>query len=316
MSLQREDELEQFKQNINLIQYSANYHFVYSKSESTSTYAVLRKSDASQKEKLVVTKSTNGHWIYFNVHNEMDRGSIIDLIQNRRHINLGIIRKELRSWLGKPEVQIQSKSFPCVSTSNFIRESVVSVFRSTVSCDHSDYLISRGIPDSLLNDLRFRNMVKQDRSGNIIFPHYDKAGLTGYEIKNTEYTGFAKHGRRSLWSSQCFKDDTTLVFVESGIDALSYHQVKGKDAFRYHSVAGAIGGMQQPLIIHVLNKAKMNDWQVVSAFDNDENGNHYHTLLQELAPAELNIVRDIPPTNDWNQLIDLRIPNKVSHTGT
>lgn len=302
MPIGREDELERFKQDINLIQYSAGYNFVYSRNESTGTYAVLRKDSA--KEKLVVTKAANGHWIYFNVHNETDCGTIVDFIQNRRTINLGMIRKDLRSWTG--DQQIQAKAFPSVNSSDFNREAVVSAFRRTTPCNSSAYLESRGITESTLSDPRFNNMVRTDSKGNAIFPHYDKQGLTGYEIKNEGYTGFAKQGRRALWSSQCFMDDDTIVFVESAIDGLSYHVVYGRPQCRYHSVAGSIGGMQQSIIVRVLEKARTYGMTVISAFDNDEEGEKYHSLITELAPEGLEVERDIPSAKDWNQIIDRR----------
>lgn len=304
MSIGREDELERFKQDINLIQFSAGYSFVYSRNESTGTYAVLRKDSA--KEKLVVTKAANGHWIYFNVHNETDCGTIIDFIQNRRTINLGMIRKDLRSWTGDQHIQIQAKTFPSVKASDFSREAVVASFRGTGPCTSSTYLESRGITKPTLMDPRFNNMVRIDAKGNVIFPHYDKQGLTGYEIKNDGYTGFAKQGRRALWSSQCFMDDDTIVFVESAIDGLSYHVVRGRPRCRYHSVAGAIGGMQQSIIVRVLEKARTYGMKVISAFDNDEEGEKYHALIAELAPEGLNIEREAPPEKDWNQIIDRR----------
>jgi hypothetical protein len=36
--------------------------------------------------------------------------------------------------------------------------------------------------------------VRIDSRGNAVFPHFDGAGLCGYEIKNQRFTGFAAGG--------------------------------------------------------------------------------------------------------------------------
>lgn len=305
ISNNRVDELEAFKKDINLLAFASNeFSYKLSVAESSDVYAVLRKG---QDDKIIVTKCVNDdHWIYFHVHDGSDRGSIIDLVQKRCSINLGRVRSMLRPWIGKGHIKATSQRFPSVKASNFMREVVISTYSKALKLSNSDYLLSRGILKETLESRRFSNMIRSDERGNTIFPHFDAEGITGYEIKNDSYSGFAKRGRRSLWSSQCFQTDTHAVFVESALDGLSYLQIKGEDHYRCHSVAGAIGGMQQPMIKAVLEKCQRNRLSVISAFDNDENGEKYDRLLNELAPEGLTLTRDRPKLEDWNKGIDRR----------
>ena len=50
-----------------------------------------------------------------------------------------------------------------------------------------------------------------DSRGNTVFPHFDAAGLCGYEIKNRGFTGFAAGGKKGLWFSHARPDDRCLV---------------------------------------------------------------------------------------------------------
>ena len=52
----------------------------------------------------------------------------------------------------------------------------------------------RGIPAELLASERFIGRIKIDPRGNAAFPHIDADGLTGYELKNRNFTGFASGG--------------------------------------------------------------------------------------------------------------------------
>ena len=50
---------------------------------------------------------------------------------------------------------------------------------------------------------RFAGCVLMDARSNAIFPHADKDGPCGYEIKNRGFTGFAPGGERGCGSRVC-----------------------------------------------------------------------------------------------------------------
>ena len=58
----------------------------------------MRRS--SDNDKVIITRNTNQHWIYFSVRDDGDNGSIIDFHQRRTSDNLGETRKVLRDFMG------------------------------------------------------------------------------------------------------------------------------------------------------------------------------------------------------------------------
>ena len=57
----------------------------------------------------------------------------------------------------------------------------------------------------LIADERFAGRIRIDNKGNAVFPHFDAEGLSGYELKNVEFTGFASGGAKALWLSNSFR---------------------------------------------------------------------------------------------------------------
>ena len=89
-------QLERFKTEINLVEYATSIGYKYLSDESSPSSAVLRHDLG---DKIVVVTDTGGRGLYFSLTNDRDKGTIIDLVQRRRNLNLGEVRKELRHWL-------------------------------------------------------------------------------------------------------------------------------------------------------------------------------------------------------------------------
>ena len=49
-------------------------------------------------DKIIISRKPDGHFTYWSVRDDRDKGTIIDFIAHRRGLNLGQIRKELRGW--------------------------------------------------------------------------------------------------------------------------------------------------------------------------------------------------------------------------
>ncbi|MDJ0568057.1 MAG: hypothetical protein QNJ53_03325 [Pleurocapsa sp. MO_192.B19] len=96
LNKKRVKQLERFKTEINLVKYATSIGYKYLRDESSPSSAVLRH-DAG--DKILVVTDTDGQGIYFSLNDDRDRGTIIDLVQRRRDLNLGEVRKELRPWL-------------------------------------------------------------------------------------------------------------------------------------------------------------------------------------------------------------------------
>jgi hypothetical protein len=161
------------------------------------------------------------------------------------------------------------------------------------------YLNSRGITAETISDPRFKGMIRIDNRGNTVFPHYDKKGLSGYEIKNKHFTGFSKGGTKSVWPSRIRSSDLRLVITESAIDALSYHQLKGDKHTRYMSVGGQITKQQESVLTMAINKMAQGS-HIVAAFDNDMAGNEFAKGLKQ-TNLGADIRREVPDYGkDWN----------------
>ena len=294
------EELERFKTEINLAEYAASLGYRIDRAESSRNSIVMRCGN----DKVIISRSDDdGHWRYFSVRDSQDNGTIIDFIQYRDDISLGTVRVQLRSWLSGFVVRPPAGEFVQeVEPSMKCRELVSAAFSSFMaSTGNNPYLRSRGISSDTLSHPRFSGKVFLDQRGNSIFPHYDHEGLSGYEIKNHSFTGFAKHGSKSAWSSNLFGGDDCLVFTESAIDAMSYFQLFQEVSTRYVSIGGQFSPLQIELFKLLISDLPKGS-SVVFAFDNDAEGNNYAAWLSDLV-LEYAYLRHTPLLKDWNEIL-------------
>src|SRR5271154_3800090 len=102
-------ELESFKSGIDLRAYAAGQGYQLDPKESWRGSAVMRHP---RGDKIVVKRGSDGHYVYFSVRRDDDNGSIIDFVQFRQNVSLGVVRKELRPWIGQPPVPVPA--FPAL----------------------------------------------------------------------------------------------------------------------------------------------------------------------------------------------------------
>ena len=223
----RKEELEFFKTKINLVEYAQSKGYQYISKQSSRNSAVLAHDNG---DKIVVATDSDGHGVYFSVFDDADNGTIIDFIQYRDHVGLSQVRQELNNWLNRSRTQ-PDKYIPRAKPQpvNSDRLKIIKAASSFKVVQSHPYLEKRGIDKSTLKSDRFIGTVAIDNRGNAIFPHYDGNGMTGFTVKNENYTGFSKGGTKALWKSKQKESDRRLVIVESAIDAMSYHQLYGKD---------------------------------------------------------------------------------------
>lgn len=307
LKMRRADELEQFKRQINLVEYAETQGYEIDKAESSRSSVVMR---GPGNDKIIVATGEDGHGVFFSVRDDHDNGTIIDFVQSRQHLNLGQVRQELRPWIGahrpsstkkpvqrKPEAERPRRPDP----SHADRQAVLAAWMRAERAERHPYLESRGIAPATLQDSRFAGVVKIDRThGNAIFPHYDRQGLSGYELKNQGFTGFSKSGRKALWYSANAASCERLVITESAIDALSHAQLRREPSTGYMSIGGQMSPEQVELVQSVLEKAHRREAVLVLATDNDEAGQRLARQVAGLAPHGMAIERDTPQAKDWN----------------
>ena len=177
-------ELESFKTSIDLRAYAGSQGYALDRNASWRGSAVMRHAN---NDKLIIKREIDNHYVYFSVRDAADHGSIIDFVQRRLRLNLGEVRKELRSWTGRSaEILPYSPLIPTTKD----RVAVETQYADSQDASTHPYLENeRRISAALLQGDRFTGRIRIDARGNAVFPHFDREGLCGFEIKNRNFTG-------------------------------------------------------------------------------------------------------------------------------
>jgi hypothetical protein len=302
-----DSELHRFKTDIDLVQYAIDrYGYQRDRRESSRACHVLRH--AVTNDKIVVRKAPDGHWTYFSVRDDRDHGTIIDFVSARdRHDSLRHVCEELRHWLGiaRPRVDYGVPFAPAPSAD---LRPPAETFAAARGADNSPYLNTRGIRPETLRDPRFAGTWGLDRRGNTLFVHTTAAGqVTGFEIKNRGFTGFATGGTKTAWQSAARPTDDALVITESAIDALSHFQLHpgARDRTRYLSTGGAPSTRQLELLDRVFAQLPSAS-RVVAGVDSDDAGVKLASRIETLVRqrGQIPFERHSPsPAKDWNDVL-------------
>lgn len=298
-------ELDRFKRDIHLVAFAVQrYGYVRDRRESSRACHVLRHLGSN--DKIVVRQDQDAHWTYFSVRDSGDNGTILDFVLARGARSLREARDELRQYLGTPQPEMDlPRTAPQTAADT---RSAVEAFDRALRADSSPYLNERGIRPETLTDARFTDTWRIGPRGNVLFAHRDDAGIvTGFEIKNRGFTGFATGGRKTAWQSTARPEDRALVITESAIDALSYYQLHPERAAftRYLSTAGQPSRSQIELLDRLFSALPASS-TVVAAVDGDSPGETLARGLRDLTRrhAELGFRRDAPTAaKDWNEVL-------------
>jgi len=269
-------ELENFKTGIDLRAYAAGQGYQLDRKESWRGSAVMRHANG---DKIIIKREADGHYVYFSVRDDGDHGTIIDFAKRRLRCSLGAVRKELRPFIGMPSSALTP--YPPLPKIAKDRIRVERQYAQMPVARRHPYLeTERGIPGELLESKRFAGRIRIDARGNAIFPHFDGDGLSGYEIKNRQFTGFATGGTKSIWSSNALLDDNRLVFCESAIDALSHAVLFPNAHTRYASISGK-PSPAQPGLIRAATAVMPASSAVIAAMDADADGRKLADIVRE-----------------------------------
>ena len=317
--LMNQDELEVFKTKIDLRQFAVSLGYQIDRRESWRGSTVLRRG----AEKIIVKRNRNGHYVFFSVRDDSDNGTLIDFLQRRQNLSLGAVRQILRPWIGRSA----TPQFPELEPTNSDRMRVESEYRSMDNAQRYPYLEQeRCLPAVVLSSPRFAGRVRIDRRGNTVFPHFDNAGLCGYEIKNRGFTGFAAGGEKGLWFSHTRPDDRRLILAESAIDAMSHAVLfpDAEDQTRYASLGGKPNS-KQPGLLQTTIAMLPECSEIVAAFDADEAGRMLVEVVRRAfanvairtGRADLIYQVHLPAQEgeDWNQVLQRTATARASPDG-
>ena len=292
-------ELEHFKSNINLVEFASVHAFTeLDKRRSSKACTVLRNGNV----KIGVSRDKDNHWIFYNFEKE-NGGSIVDFVMEMNSCNLGVARRYLRSYVGKSITSPIVEYFKNPQSSSFDTRKVSIEFAKLLDIETNNrFLLSRKILNVTISHERFSSSIFTDKNNNAVFPHKNENGITGLEKRNTNFWGFSEGGQRSLWFSRSQPEDNKLIFFESGLDALSYFQIKDDGKSQYFSIGGQISDSQILLIGKVLEKN--HGKKILLGFDNDKGGHNFVRKIQETF-LNTNFQIDIPlkEGQDWNDCL-------------
>ena len=298
-------ELESFKTAIDLRAYAATQGYVLDRKGSWRGSAVMRYANG---DKVIIKRDGDGHYVYFSVRDDRDHGTIIDLAQHRLRLSFGDLRKELRPWIGRAADELP---YPPLPTTTKDRLRVEKAYAMMQDAPRHPYLENeRAIPPALLQLDRFAGRVRIDGRGNAVFPHFDRQGLSGFELKNRGFTGFASGGTKGLWLSNERPDDKRLIFCEAAIDALSYAVLFPDDHARYASFGGQVSPLQREFI-RMAAAAMPGDADIVAATDADVEGGKLADVVRDAVALtgrdDLSFVLRQPDGfKDWNDQLRKR----------
>jgi hypothetical protein len=308
-------ELEDFKIKIDLRAYAAGQGYQLDVRNSWRGTSVMRHP--ATDDKVIIKRALDSHYIYFSVRDDRDNGSIIDFIQFRQRLSLGAVRKELRPWIGVPPIPVPVfPSLPKTEKDRLKVETAYAAMQDTI--DRHPYLErERALPGDLLAQERFAGRVRIDDRGNAIFPHFDAEGLSGYEIKNKDFTGYASGGSKALWLSHEMPEDSRFVVTESAIDALSHAVLFPDDHARYASIGGKPNPQQPELIRAAVARMPVGS-EIVAAMDADTDGAALAAVVRRAVElsgrSDLRFVMQEPfGFKDWNDQLRARPKPPLPH---
>lgn len=322
LEMKRHEELDRFKTQIDLVDYAQNNGYQPDHKKSSVNCIVLKDN---QGDKILIgLDQTDRHYFYYSLTNETDKGSIIDFVQKRKNLNLGEVRKELRPWIqqnssqtnskvnSKAKNKVDNKSTIKLIPTNKNRTQILIEIDKYQTINNHPYLNQRGIKKSTLDNPRFQGTIYQDKNNNVIFPHKDREGVSGYEIRNQKFKGFSTGGTKGLWTSRSGSQDKKLVICESPIDCLSYHQLFPDEQTRYFATSGTLSNKQKNLLQSAFEKISHKGGEIIIATDRDEPGNKLSQELAKIAPKTAQISRHVPKyQKDWNEALNAQIEREI-----
>lgn len=295
-------ELNQFKEKINIAEFAQVFGYSIDKKKSSMSAKQLRNENG---DKIVVMRNKeNGHYVYFNMWNSSDKGSIVDFIQNRTKKNLGQVRKMCRQFINgelKEKVKEQVK----ITSSSYSRQEIVSLWNSlSKGRMGEDY---RGIDADVYHQMQERNRLRIGADG-LYFMMVDGDGICGIEKRGADGSKhIIKGSEKGLWTyGRNISKAKKVVITESPFDAVSYQQLSGEDDVFLISTMGTMSESGKESLKRVFEKLESGT-EVILAVDNDRGGDLAVEAIMEVAKKALNkdsgvkFLRHKPRYKDWNE---------------
>lgn len=283
-----------------------NNGYFEKREKSSQNYKTLTNNNS---DTIIITRKSNGHYLYFNPSDDNDRGNIYNFAKNR-----GVSIKDLID-----ENIINDVKTLKINTKEIIKQKendsiIVEKFKKLNKIDENSFLTSkRKIKSDIL--IKFSSLKQDEKFKNAIVPTYTLSVLelssgkreflkqTGYIsylskplTQDQQGKAYAKpikqlcngiKGLEILKADEAHKnpkDFKNIVICESMIDTLSYCEIKDVNLKEtlLCSTNGQISATQKE-VIKALTKLAPNAG-VVLGFDNDERGKEFTKAILEIVP--------------------------------
>jgi 5S rRNA maturation endonuclease (ribonuclease M5) len=289
------NELERFKTDINIADVAVVMGFEIDKRKSSRKSIVLK----SGGDVIVVSRNTNGHYVYFNPNDSRDNGTIIDFIQKRTGKNLGQVRKFLRQFLGKNTQHLKSS----------IQSDVILDYNNTKNVERIiekfeaewQKIKKSDIKKELPYDFRYINYKTINECKNIalvdetdgksyyIFHVFTDKGVSGLYKINANDNGktklFEKGSIKGVWvDKKVNKNINEIIITESPIDSLSALELGKKgDDILHIATLGRMGREAKETLRKIFDY--LPNAKILIATDQDKAG-------EEIAEQIVNLAKD------------------------
>ncbi len=292
------EEIERIKRETSLPELAASYGYAIDEKASCRTSLVMRHHGS----KIIVATGEDGHGIFFDVHGSAS-GSVIDFVMWQEGVNFGKACQILSERITAPRLAFPTvyRNFPKLAPTTRDRAGVV-VAWERMKPYKPGYLEERGLNPRTIS--KFAEQLRADGRNNACFVHRDENGISGYEVKNKGFTGFAPGGTKSLFMCRVGEQEGVLPMIaiaESGIDIMSYYQLNPADGL-YVSIGGAMSQEQKEQLAALLTR--FPSAVVIIATDKDKDGEKYADFIRSV---RLDADRAEPPIGkDWNDTLNQR----------
>ena len=273
------------------------------------------KDEISGDKIIIVNPQSISNQGYFNPQDLKDKGTLINFVKNR----LGSIFPYLNGKSEAGNINAVLYNYQClpmpkkdlfkIDANNLVSEYSEKEFHipdGLSELKDPTYLYFRGIQSQTINKNLFKGKifnVKSNEYNNIGFPYYNAFGdIVGFELRNKQFRHVIEGTDRSfgIWHSNLPQTLESEILTESPIDALSYHQLKGKKNTLYVSFGGSVTFGQLETVKSIISSANVSpELKIISAVDNDEMGRIYTQKFKETFSE--NIVEDFPRLKDYNE---------------
>lgn len=285
-------ELNNFKTNINLAEFSTAFGYYKDKNKSSLNAPVMRHENG---DKIIIGKDkADGHYVYSNPNNNSDNGTIIDFVKHRTNETLGHIRRRLRAWMHNPQPVQNIK----ITASNKDTQKIVYIWERLKN-DEMILTKFRGIEYNTMQWISQSGRVCYDKQEKALyFPMYDINGLCGIEKRTESDKRIIAGSSKGLHTVGDLTEAQRIVIFESPIDMLSYKSLgKGEYGDFYISTMGSIGESGKNSLKAIFERNKTA--KIVLAVDSDEGGQKIIDKIVTISNRDM--YRQEPKGKDWNE---------------